>query len=231
MEDKPLQGRPEPFYLSYMFICIGMHLFLSLCYCLVVDVTGTNEITLLLKPGTISLFFLFIPLRGLCVRILLVIVSILITFIFNQWHLATGNKIIILGVQVAGLIACWSITAENKLGWLMISIALLMLCIWSIVRQEWIKHQFSAAEVYIIDDGTSCGANGHCFQYIAAQGRGVEQGRQTLFSSEDYVNINYSYPEGIPAVNFFGMNGAFSQYLLCDGRLRHVQREGMVACN
>ena len=231
MEDKALQGRPEPIYPPYIFICIGMHLFLSLDYCLFVDIMEANAIVLLLKPGTISLFYLFIPLRGQYVRILLVLVSMIITLIFNQWHLATGNQIIVLGVQVAGLIACWSITAANKSGWLMISIALFMFCIWSIARQEWIKHQFNTAEVYIIDDGTSCGANGHCFQYIAAEGRGVEQGRQTLFSSEDYVNINYSYSEGIPAVNFFGMNGAFSQYLLCDGRLGHVQRKGTVVCN
>lgn len=231
MEDKSLQGRRRPNNLSYIFICIGIHLFLSLCYCLVVDITEANAIVLLLRPGTISLFFLFITPRKQYVRILLVMVSILITFIFNQWHLATGNKIVILGVQVACFIACWSITAGNKSGWLMMNVAFFLLCIWNVARQEWIKQQFEAACVYIIDDGISCGANGHCFQYIAAKGRGVEQGRQTLFSSEDYVNINYSYPEGIPAVNFYGMGGEFSQYLLCDGRLRHVERKGKPVCN
>lgn len=231
MEDKSLQGRREPLYPPYIFICIGMHLFLSLCYCLIVDISEANTIVLLLKPGTISLFFLFIPRRGRCVRILLVFVSILITFIFNQWHLSTGNKIIVLGVQVAWFIAGWSLMAGNKSGWLMMGVALFLLCIWGVVRQEWIKQQFKAADVYIIDDGISCGANGHCFQYISAKGHGVERERQTIFSSEDYVNMNYSYSRGIPAVNFSGMNGKFSQYLLCDGRLRHVERKGMVICD
>ncbi|KGF83908.1 membrane protein, partial [Salmonella enterica subsp. enterica serovar Weltevreden] len=39
----------------------------------------------------------------------------------------------------------------------------------------------------------------------AAKGRGLAAKRQALFSSEEYVNIYYSYSEGIPAVNFDGM--------------------------
>lgn len=158
-------------------------------------------------------------------------VSILITFIFNQWHLVVGNKILVLSLQVAWFMVCWSIIAAKKSAWVMISISLFLICIWGVNRQEWLKQQFNAADIYIIDDGMSCGANGHCFQYIAAEGCGLEGKRHTLFSSEDYVNVYYSYPGNIPAVNFDGTNGEFSQYLLCDGRLRHVGRKNMVACN
>lgn len=231
MEGKQSQGRRKLFYPPYVCICISMHFFLSLCYCLVVDITEANAIVFLLKPGTISLFFLFIPIKARSVRMLVVFVSIVITFIFNQWPLATGNKTLVLCVQVAWFIACWSTTAVNKSGWLMMSVALFLLCIWGVIRQERIKQQFNTADIYIVNDGVSCGANGHCFQYIAAQGYGLTAKRQTIFSSENYVNIYYSYPEGVPAVNFDGMNGEFSQYLLCHGRLTHVEHNNMAVCN
>lgn len=231
MEYRQSQGRGCLSYPPYIFIFIGMHLLLSLCYCLAFDILEANLIVFLLKPGTISLLFLLIPLRTIRDRILAVFVSILITSLFNQWHLVAGNKILVLCSQVAWFMVCWSIVMVRKLGWLMISVSLLLVCIWGVIRQEWLEQQFNAADVYIIDDGISCGANGHCFQYIAAKGRGLEKKRRMLFSSEDYVNIYYSYPKGIPAVNFSGMNGEFSQYLLCDGRLRHVELKRMVICD
>lgn len=78
MEDRNLQEKRGLSYLPYISICIGLHLFLSLCYCMAVDISEANAIVFLLKPGTISLFFLFIPIRTIKARVMTVFVSILI---------------------------------------------------------------------------------------------------------------------------------------------------------
>ena len=231
MEEGSLRGGGSQFYPYYIFCCVSMHLFLSLCYCLKFDIFEANATVFLLKPGTISLFFLFIPIRKLSVRTLVVFISIIITFTFNQWHLAVGNKIIVLCLQLAWFMACLSMMSVRKTGWRLASILLFLVCTVGVTRQSWLEKQFNTAGIYIVDDGISCGANGHCFQYVAAKKKGLDAERQLLFSSEDYVNIYYSYPEGIPAVNFDGTNGDFAQYLLCDGRLNHVKHAGRVICN
>ncbi|ECW5275353.1 hypothetical protein AQ688_19730, partial [Salmonella enterica subsp. enterica serovar Heidelberg] len=69
------------------------------------------------------------------------------------------------------------------------------------------------------------------FQYIAAKGRGLAAKRQALFSSEEYVNIYYSYSEVMPAVNFDGMKNEFVQYLLCHGELKSVARDDKTTCD
>ncbi|EEH0174953.1 hypothetical protein JGY68_003989 [Salmonella enterica] len=229
VDDKPMRIG-WVFYFPYIFIAIIFHLFISLCYCLSLDMAEANSVVFLLKPGTISLLFLLLPARRFRTRLLATLSSALITLVFNQWHLVAGNKELVLCLQAACFAAFLSMTSIKKYGWI-ISASLFLVCAAGAIRQCWLEQTFNAADIYIVDDGQSCGASGHCFQYIAAKGRGVAAKRQALFSSEEYVNIYYSYPEGIPAVNFDGMKNEFAQYLLCHGELKSVVREGKATCD
>lgn len=217
-------------YFPYIFISGVLHLFISLCYCLYIDVTEAMAMVFLLKPGTISLLFLLLPARRFRTRLLATLSSILITLLFNQWHLVAGNKELVLCLQASCFAAFLTMTSVKKCGWI-ISASLFFVCTAGVVRQYWLEQRFNAADIYIVDDGWSCGASGHCFQYIAAKGRGRAEEKQTLFSSEEYVNIYYSYPDGIPAINFDGMKNEFMQYLLCHGALKSVGREGVSVCD
>ncbi|EBH8755615.1 hypothetical protein DSN37_21355 [Salmonella enterica subsp. enterica serovar Kuessel] len=218
------------FYFPYIFVAIIFHLFISFCYCLSIDMTEANTVVFLLKPGTISLLFLLLPARRFRIRLLATLSSVFITLVFNQWHLVAGNKELVLCLQAACFMAFLAMTSVKKSGW-MISASLFLVCAVGTIRQCWLEQLFNAADIYIVDDGRSCGASGHCFQYIAAKGRGLAAKRQTLFSSEEYVNIYYSYSEGIPAVNFDGMKNEFVQYLLCHGELKSVARDDKTTCD
>lgn len=229
VDDKPMRIG-WVFYFPYIFVAIIFHLFISLCYCLSLDMAEANSVVFLLKPGTISLLFLLLPARRFRTRLLATLNSALITLVFNQWHLVAGNKELVLCLQAACFAAFLSMTSIKKYGWI-ISVSLFLVCAAGAIRQCWLEQMFNAADIYIVDDGQSCGTSGHCFQYIAAKGRGVAAKRQALFSSEEYVNIYYSYPEGIPAVNFDGMKNEFVQYLLCHGELKSVVREGKTTCD
>ncbi|EJO8264295.1 hypothetical protein NUM79_003747 [Salmonella enterica] len=156
--------------------------------------------------------------------------SVFITLVFKQWHLVAGNKELVLCLQAACFMAFLAMTSVKKSGW-MISASLFLVCTAGTIRQCWLEQLFNAADIYIVDDGRSCGASGHCFQYIAAKGRGLAAKRQALFSSEEYVNIYYNYSEGMPAVNFDGMKNEFAQYLLCHGELKSVMRDDKTTCD
>ncbi|HGB8364032.1 TPA: hypothetical protein ACIWE4_003388, partial [Salmonella enterica subsp. enterica serovar Java] len=189
-----------------------------------------NTVVFLLKPGTISLLFLLLPARRFRTRLLATLSSVFITLVFNQWHLVAGNKELVLCLQAACFMAFLAMTSVKKSGW-MISASLFLVCAAGTIRQCWLEQLFNAADIYIVDDGRSCGSSGHCFQYIAAKGRGLAAKRQALFSSEEYVNIYYSYSEGMPAVNFDGMKNEFVQYLLCHGELKSVARDDKTTCD
>ncbi|EIB9775471.1 hypothetical protein K9W31_001890 [Salmonella enterica subsp. enterica serovar Kua] len=229
VDDKPMKIG-WVFYFPYIFVAIIFHLFISFCYCLSIDMTEANTVVFLLKPGTISLLFLLLPARRFRIRLLATLSSVFITLVFNQWHLVAGNKELVLCLQAACFMAFLAMTSVKKSGW-MISASLFLVCAVGTIRQCWLEQLFNAADIYIVDDGRSCGASGHCFQYIAAKGRGLAAKRQTLFSSEEYVNIYYSYSEGIPAVNFDGMKNEFVQYLLCHGELKSVARDDKTTCD
>ncbi|ENG0939943.1 hypothetical protein ABSH91_003639 [Salmonella enterica] len=228
VDDKPMRIG-WVFYFSYISVAIIFHLFISFCYCLSLDMAEANSVVFLLKPGMISLLFLLLPARRFRTRLLATLSSALITLVFNQWHLVAGNKELVLYLQAACFAAFLAMTSVKKYGW-MISASLFLVCAAGAIRQCWLEQTFNAADIYIVDDGQSCGASGHCFQYIAAKGRRIAAKRQALFSSEEYVNIYYSYPEGIPAVNFDGMKNEFAQYLLCHDGLKYFDGEGERTC-
>lgn len=229
VDGKPMRiGRA--FYFPYVFVAIIFHLFISFCYCLSLDMAEANSVVFLLKPGTISLLFLLLPARRFRTRLLATLSSALITLVFNQWHLVAGNKELVLCLQAACFATFLAMASVKKYGWI-ISASLFLVCAAGAIRQCWLEQTFNAADIYVVDDGQSCGASGHCFQYIAAKGCRIAAKRQALFSSEEYVNIYYSYPEGIPAVNFDGMKNEFAQYLLCHGELKSVVREGKATCD
>ncbi|SUI02269.1 membrane protein [Salmonella enterica subsp. indica] len=229
VDDKPMKIG-WVFYFSYIFVAIIFHLFMSLCYCLSLDMAEAHAVVFLLEPGTISLLFLLLPARRFRTRLWATLSSILITLGFNQWHLVAGNKELVLCLQAACFTAFLAMTSVKKYGWI-ISASLFLVCAAGVIRQCWLEQTFNAADIYIVDDGRGCGASGHCFQSIAAKGRGLAAKRQALFSSEEYVNIYYSYPEGIPAVNFDGMKNEFAQYLLCHGELKSVECESKITCD
>ncbi len=60
---------------------------------------------------------------------------------------------------------------------------------------------FNAADIYIIVDGGAVAPAAFTASSIFAKGRGLAA-KQALFSSEEYVNIYYSYSEGMPAIEF-----------------------------
>ncbi|EIJ8647548.1 hypothetical protein LJP54_004725, partial [Salmonella enterica] len=182
VDDKPMRIG-WVFYFSYIFVAIIFHLLISFCYCLCIDMAEANTVVFLLKPGTISLLFLLLPARRFRTRLLATLSSVFITLVFNQWHLVAGNKELVLCLQVACFMAFLAMTSVKKSGW-MISASLFLVCAAGTIRQCWLEQLFNAADIYIVDDGWSCGASGHCFQYIAAKGRGLAAKRQALFSSE-----------------------------------------------
>ncbi|EIK2317076.1 hypothetical protein LJY98_004754, partial [Salmonella enterica] len=182
VDDKPMRIG-WVFYFPYIFVAIILHLFISFCYCLSIDMAEANTVVFLLKPGTISLLFLLLPARRFRTRLLATLSSVFITLVFNQWHLVAGNKELVLCLQAACFMAFLAMTSVKKSGW-MISASLFLVCAAGTIRQCWLEQLFNAADIYIVDDGRSCGASGHCFQYIAAKGRGLAAKRQALFSSE-----------------------------------------------
>ncbi|MFG6002554.1 hypothetical protein N4Q65_15395 [Salmonella enterica subsp. enterica serovar Pomona] len=218
VDDKPMRIG-WVFYFPYIFVAIILHLFISFCYCLSIDMAEANTVVFLLKPGTISLLFLLLPARRFRTRLLATLSSVFITLVFNQWHLVAGNKELVLYLQAACFMAFLAMTSVKKSGW-MISASLFLVCAAGTIRQCWLEQLFNAADIYIVDDGRSC-----------AKGRGLAAKRQALFSSEEYVNIYYSYSEGIPAVNFDGMKNEFVQYLLCHGELKSVARDDKTTCD
>lgn len=110
VDDKPMRIG-WVFYFTYIFIAIIFHLFISLCYCLSLDMAEANSVVFLLKPGTISLLFLLLPARRFRTRLLATLSSALITLVFNQWHLVAGNKELVLCLQAACLAAFLSMTS------------------------------------------------------------------------------------------------------------------------
>lgn len=60
VDDKPMKIGLV-FYFSYIFVAIIFHLFMSLCYCLSLDVAEAHAVVFLLEPGTISFLFFTSP--------------------------------------------------------------------------------------------------------------------------------------------------------------------------
>lgn len=118
VDDKPMRIG-WVFYFTYIFIAIIFHLFISLCYCLSLDMAEANSVVFLLKPGTISLLFLLLPARRFRTRLLATLSSALITLVFNQWHLVAGNKELVLCLQAACLAAFLSMTSIKNTGGLL----------------------------------------------------------------------------------------------------------------
>lgn len=112
----------------------------------------------------------------------------------------------------------------------MISASLFLVCAAGAIRQCWLEQLFNAADIYIVDDGRSCGAS-VLFPVYCSKRPWVSSKTTGTFSSEEYVNIYYNYSEGIPAVNFDGMKNEFAQYLLCHGELKSVVRDDKTTCD
>lgn len=199
-----------------------IHFTISLANSIFIDLFEANTKTFLLAPGTISLLFLLLPMRKVRFRILAMCLSIAITFYVNQWHLAGGNKLLILGMHCVLLTLCLAWIFLSK-GWAMASAVLLVLCISGVARQYWLEAQFNHANIYIVDDGMSCGSSGRCFKYYVEKGQDLVEERRLLFSSEEYVNVHFSTFRKIPMVSFDGMNNESYRYILCGGTLESLK--------
>lgn len=113
----------------------------------------------------------------------------------------------------------------------MISASLFLVCAAGTIRQCWLEQLFNAADIYIVDDGRSCRRQRPLLPVYCSKRSWVSSKTTGTFSSEEYVNIYYSYSEGIPAVNFDGMKNEFVQYLLCHGELKSVARDDKTTCD
>lgn len=114
VDDKPMRIG-WVFYFPYIFVAIILHLFISFCYCLSIDMAEANTVVFLLKPGTISLLFLLLPARRFRTRLLATLSSVFITLVFNQWHLVAGNKELVLYLQAACFMAFLAMTSVKKI--------------------------------------------------------------------------------------------------------------------
>lgn len=204
-------------------------------YSMFSDFPEANAVAFLIIPGTISLLYLLLPFNTFRwpYRLGCMAISVLLTYIANQWHLVDGNKEWVLIAQVALFIACMGLrrTAHRK-RYLSIAMLLCIVCSLGVIWQYWLERQFHNANVCIVDEGRSCGASGRCFQYYAANRcDSNEVIIPLLFESEEYVNIWFSSSEGVPVMHFEGMNGRSKHYFLCGMGLENRNPIGRIQCN
>lgn len=205
-------------------LIVHIHLIIMIAYSIFMDIEEANARAFLLAPGTVSLLYLFLPAPKIRIRFLAMCCSIAITYYFNQWHLADGNKILVAGMQLVLLTLCLAQMSRSK-GWLLMSAVLFLLSIGGVVRQYWLEAQFNKVDIYIVNDGRSCGSSGRCFEYFVEKGRDLGEERQLLFTSEEYVNIHFSTSRQIPVVYFDGAHNSSAEYILCDGRLKLLNQQ------
>lgn len=200
-------------------------------YSIFSDLPEANAVAFLIMPGTISLLYLLLPrepLRWTCM-----VTSIFLTFIANQWHLVDGNKEWVFVAQCMLFIFCLAFSGtRHKKGYLVLASLLFAGCAAGVLGQTWLERQFHQANVCIVNDGGGCGASGRCFQYYAAKRCDTNAIIwDSLFDSEEYVNLWFSYSNSKPIVNFEGKNNKSAQYMLCGKSLHKVDEFGEIACN
>lgn len=203
-----------------------------------------NELmVLLLNPGLMCLLPFAINTEKKFARWAFVLVSIILTIIFNNWSLAVGNKELIFFTQL-GLFLCFlGVVCENKPLVLKVSFLfsgglVLILSSAGIIRQFYWESQFHAANICIAEDGVGHGMSSTNNVYLAAQrcdnGQIIPSypinGKEDLFHADEYVTVGYGSQQGIPLVYLNGGMKKETIYALCYSRLQVFNSDKAVSC-